>query len=69
MFIGWCSWYHFFEFVSEKDLMNNILSMIDLKADNGMHGERLGFDLFQVDDGYQVLIYLVDCYATFSPFF
>lgn len=51
---GWCSWYHFFEFVSEKDLMNNILSMIDLKANNGMHGERLGFDLFQVDDGYQV---------------
>ena len=50
---GWCSWYHFFEFVSERDLTDNIDSMLSLKAQKGMHAERIGFSLFQVDDGYQ----------------
>ena len=50
---GWCSWYHFFEFVSEKDLTENIDSMHLLKAEKGMHTDRIGFNLFQVDDGYQ----------------
>ena len=48
-----CSWYHFFEFVSERDLTDNIDSMLSLKAQKGMHAERIGFSLFQVDDGYQ----------------
>ena len=50
---GWCSWYHFFEFVSEKDLTDNIDNMHLLKTERGMHTERIGFNLFQVDDGYQ----------------
>ena len=32
---GWCSWYHFFEFVSEKDLMDNISAMLSLKVGTG----------------------------------
>jgi hypothetical protein len=32
---GWCSWYHFFEHVTEKDLTENITSMHSLKAENG----------------------------------
>ena len=47
--VGWCSWYHFFEKVSEKDLKNNIE---DLK----LIRERFKLPtklLFQIDDGYQ----------------
>ena len=50
---GWCSWYHFFEKVSEKDLTDNIRSMQALKNENGLKADRLGFSLFQIDDGYQ----------------
>ena len=50
---GWCSWYHFFEKVSEKDLTDNIVHMQALKNENGLKADRLGFSLFQIDDGYQ----------------
>jgi alpha-galactosidase len=51
---GWCSWYHFFEKVTEADLVENVSLMRDLKEHHGLHAPRLGFSLFQVDDGYQV---------------
>lgn len=51
--VGWCSWYHFFANISEKDLMNNMQCMQRMKEKNNLRAERVGFNLFQVDDGYQ----------------
>ncbi|MDP9336167.1 MAG: alpha-galactosidase, partial [Actinomycetota bacterium] len=39
---GWCSWYHYFEHVTERDVLANLAL-----ADNWP------FDVFQVDDGFQ----------------
>ena len=50
---GWCSWYHYFEKITEKSLIENIQQMRNLKEHNGLHAERQGFNLFQIDDGYQ----------------
>lgn len=50
---GWCSWYHFFSNIREENLVNNAEAMVTIKAANGLHAKRQGFDLFQIDDGYQ----------------
>jgi alpha-galactosidase len=39
---GWCSWYHYFEAVTEDDVLAN-LALADAWP----------FDVFQIDDGYQ----------------
>ena len=49
---GWCSWYHFFSNIHEENLVSNVDSMVEVIKKNGF-GARHGFDLFQVDDGYQ----------------
>lgn len=51
--VGWCSWYHFYEHISEKDLLGNLECMKKLHKFRGLGAERQGFRLFQVDDGYQ----------------
>jgi alpha-galactosidase len=51
--VGWCSWYHFFEKISENVLLNNLESMKRLKKSSNLGPKRLGFNLFQIDDGYQ----------------
>lgn len=51
--VGWCSWYHFFQNISEKDLLNNLECMKRMKEKNNLFSSRLGFNLFQIDDGYQ----------------
>jgi len=43
--VGWCSWYHYFGGVTERDVVAN-LEVAD----------RWPFDVFQVDDGYQAAI-------------
>ncbi len=43
--VGWCSWYHYFGAVSERDLRANL----------ALAGEW-PFDVFQLDDGYQSAI-------------
>ena len=40
--VGWCSWYHYFETVTERDLRANLSRAGDWP-----------FDVFQVDDGFQ----------------
>ncbi len=45
--VGWCSWYHFFDKVTEGDLRRNLSA-----ASTG----DWPFDVFQLDDGYQAAI-------------
>jgi alpha-galactosidase len=39
---GWCSWYHYFEHVTERDILANLALAADWP-----------FDVFQLDDGFQ----------------
>ncbi len=43
--VGWCSWYHYFDAVTEADLHANLAL-----------AERWPFEVFQLDDGYQAAI-------------
>ncbi len=43
--VGWCSWYHYFELVSEADVRSNLVL-----------ADKWPFDVFQLDDGYQSTI-------------
>ncbi len=43
--VGWCSWYHYFDGVTEADITANLARAGDWP-----------FDVFQLDDGYQAAI-------------
>ena len=43
--VGWCSWYHYFDRVTEHDVRANLALAGDWP-----------FDVFQIDDGYQAAI-------------
>ncbi|MBV8463079.1 MAG: alpha-galactosidase, partial [Acidimicrobiales bacterium] len=43
--VGWCSWYNFFDQVTEADLRRNLAA-----------AGQWPFDVFQLDDGYQAAI-------------
>jgi alpha-galactosidase len=43
--VGWCSWYHYFWGVTERDLRSNLAAAADWP-----------FDVFQLDDGFQPAI-------------
>ncbi len=43
--VGWCSWYHYFGYVTEGDLRSNLARAADWP-----------FEVFQLDDGYQPTI-------------
>ena len=43
----WCSWYHYFERVTQDDIEENLAAIEDL---------RLDIDVVQIDDGYQAEI-------------
>jgi len=45
--IGWCSWYHYFDKITEKDCLKNLEFISQNK-------ERIPIDFFQIDDGYQI---------------
>ncbi|MEY2447986.1 MAG: alpha-galactosidase [Acidimicrobiaceae bacterium] len=40
--VGWCSWYHYFDRVTEEDILANLAL-----------AEEWPFDVFQIDDGFQ----------------
>jgi len=44
---GWCSWYHFYEKVTEHDLEDNLKKMTEIRSTTPL-------GLFQIDDGYQL---------------
>ncbi|HZN14857.1 MAG TPA: glycoside hydrolase family 36 protein [Acidimicrobiales bacterium] len=43
--VGWCSWYHYFDAITEAALRDNLARAADWP-----------FDVFQLDDGYQAAI-------------
>ncbi|HVV38124.1 MAG TPA: glycoside hydrolase family 36 protein [Acidimicrobiales bacterium] len=43
--VGWCSWYHYFDKVTEHDIRANLARAADFP-----------FEVFQIDDGYQSAI-------------
>lgn len=43
--VGWCSWYHYYGFVTEGDLRSNL-----------DRSSEWPFEVFQLDDGYQATI-------------
>jgi alpha-galactosidase len=43
--VGWCSWYHYFDRVTEADIRANLARAAEWP-----------FDVFQIDDGYQAAI-------------
>jgi alpha-galactosidase len=57
--IGWCSWYQFYQDISESKIRKNLQSAAQIKA-------TLPFDLFQIDDGFQAQI---GDWLSFSPNF
>jgi len=44
--VGWCSWYYYYQDISEKKIAENIEKLHEIK-------ETLPVDLIQIDDGYQ----------------
>jgi len=44
--VGWCSWYHFYQNITQANLQANLDSLIQLKPD-------LPLPLFQIDDGFE----------------
>lgn len=44
--VGWCSWYHFFEDLSERDIQNNLAWI-------SAHREDIPIETVQIDDGFE----------------
>ncbi len=44
--VGWCSWYHFYTRLSEKDIQSNLKAILE-------HQESLPIQLVQIDDGFE----------------
>jgi len=47
--VGWCSWYYYFDKVTEQDLTGNLEAVVKER-------ERLPLDFVQLDDGYQAQV-------------
>ena len=45
--VGWCSWYHFYQNITQQDIDANLQSVIDLKDD-------VPLPLLQIDDGFEI---------------
>ena len=43
---GWCSWYYYYQDISEKKMLQNLHTLAELN-------QSLPLNLFQVDDGFQ----------------
>ncbi len=43
---GWCSWYHFYQGITEQNIKENLASLLT-------HKKALPLTLFQIDDGYE----------------
>lgn len=46
---GWCSWYYYFEKVTEADVRSNL----EVLAKDGRNGAQFGCEYLMVDDGHQ----------------
>ena len=46
---GWCSWYHYYQNVSEEDVRRNLQATLN-------NNQRWPLDLIQIDDGYEILV-------------
>jgi alpha-galactosidase len=46
---GWCSWYHFFQKVTQEDMRRNLQAACDLRSE-------LPLGLFQLDDGFEAQV-------------
>ncbi len=44
---GWCSWYHYFDKITEEECLKNLEFLYQNK-------EKIPIDFFQIDDGYQI---------------
>jgi len=44
--VGWCSWYHFYQDISEEDIEANRQSILEIK-------DRVPLQLLQIDDGFE----------------
>ncbi|MGH2523031.1 MAG: glycoside hydrolase family 36 protein, partial [Anaerolineales bacterium] len=47
--VGWCSWYHYFDKVTEDDITNNLAAIVNER-------DRLPLDFVQLDDGFQAQV-------------
>ena len=47
--VGWCSWYHYFDRVTEADVLANLRSIAATR-------ETLPLDFVQIDDGFQAQV-------------
>jgi len=50
--VGWCSWYYYFTDIDEPRMVENLENLATI----GRQRDRLQFDYFQIDDGYQAEI-------------
>ena len=57
--VGWCSWYHFYTHLSEKDVQANLKAILEQQ-------ETLPIQLVQIDDGFESQI---GDWFTFTPEF
>ena len=57
--VGWCSWYHFYTHLSEKDVQANLKTILEQQ-------ETLPIQLVQIDDGFESQI---GDWFTFKPEF
>lgn len=44
--VGWCSWYHFYQDISEKKILQNVETIAEYQ-------DRLPLELIQIDDGFE----------------
>lgn len=47
--VGWCSWYHYYDRVTEQDIVQNLTAI-------ARERERLPLDFVQLDDGFQAQV-------------
>lgn len=47
--VGWCSWYHYYDRVTERDLVDNLAALAKAR-------DRLPLDFVQLDDGFQTQV-------------
>lgn len=57
--VGWCSWYHYFQEVTEQDIQGNLSTALAMRA-------TIPLGLIQIDDGFEAQ---VGDWFSFSPRF
>jgi alpha-galactosidase len=47
--VGWCSWYFYLDAVTERDMLNNLEAVVQMR-------DRLPLEFVQLDDGFQAQV-------------